>query len=51
MMIPLRRLALMTNYLKKDYNKDPFYNAGVIFIRIMLVFLILAAAAAVSVQL
>lgn len=37
----------MTNYLKKDYNKDPYYNAGVIFIRIMLVFLILAAAAAV----
>ena len=35
----------MTNYLRKDYNKDPLYNAGVTFLRSMLFLLILMTAA------
>lgn len=33
----------MTNCLKKDHNKDPMFNAGVIFLRITVFFLMLTA--------
>ncbi len=41
----IREMTAMTNYLKKDYNKDMVYNVGVTIMRITLVLFIITLAA------